>query len=380
MELDGPISHPVDAPPTMTFETMSWDHTPMYGGPSNAVVATPVGLAAGERVPLIVLLPGGAANMQGAVTGFWSWWSEYMLGDTDVALHRGTLTEKDFQNLVRPDELAYFNRLLATTPYRGAVYVTPWVVGRQLDPSPHGHMVAEFLRDLVARVRAKYPVLPSREATGLGGMSSGGMWTLYSGSLCADLFGTLVAEQPFTDDLVPPLHDTVVARSMPQRVRIVTSVDDHQKKSTTALSEWLKKDGIDHDFVEYLGSHSAQFAAGPGGIDALVYFDRVLRGENLDGTKPLPEHDGLAHEVAVRPDRSRAPLDGARDKSSGVASAITWTALGVGATATGIAWARAKRRASPPPEPARTPAPSPAPTPAPAPAQDLPITVDLDDS
>src|SRR5205085_6938600 len=136
----------------------------------------------------------------------WGWWSEYLLGETETALRRGTLTEKDFRLLARAQELEQFNQYLATTPYRGAVIVTPWVVGRQLDPAPHGAMVAAFLRDLVARARNELPVLDAREATGLGGMSSGGLWALHAGSACSDLFGTIVATQPFTEELVKPLR------------------------------------------------------------------------------------------------------------------------------------------------------------------------------
>ncbi|GAC1365419.1 MAG: hypothetical protein NVSMB47_16780 [Polyangiales bacterium] len=347
-ELDDPPSHPVDPPPALRLETLRFEHTAMYGGPSSAIAGIPRDLAPGERLPLIVLLPGGHHNMQGPTTGVWGWWSEYMLGDLDTALRRGSLTERDFQGLVRPPELAAFNGWLASMPYRGAVYVTPWVVGRQLDPAPHGTMVAAFLRDVVARARAELPVLSSREATGLGGMSSGGLWALYAGALDADLFGTVVATQPFTDELVKPIHDTVVARAQPQRLKIVTSTDDHQKKTTTELSESLRRDGVEHELVEYLGAHSAAFAAGPGGLDALLTFDRALRGEAMDGTRPLPDHDGLAQLVAVGPERERPPLPVRAPHGGSVGAATLGGVAGAAALAAGAwAWARGRRERSP---------------------------------
>lgn len=297
--VDGAEAHPIDPPPALEFTIMSWEKTPFYGGPSTAVAAVPKGLAPGERLPLIVLLPGGHHNMQRHDKGCWGWWCEYRLGESDAALRRGTLTNDDFRGLVRPVELEEFNRVLSVTPYRGAVYVTPWVVGRQLEPAPHGAMVTEFLHDLVTRARAELPVIPTREATGLGGMSSGGLWTIYSGSACSDLFGTLIATQPFTEDLLKPLRAAVNARERPQRLRMVTSEFDHQRESTLALSDALKQDGIEHELVDYLGAHSAQFAAGPGGLDALLVFDRALRGEALDGTRPLPPVDGLSLPVAM---------------------------------------------------------------------------------
>ena len=366
-EVDGPLSHPVPPPPQLEFSLLEFEHTPMYGGISHAIAAVPKDLAPGEKLPLAVLLPGGHHNMQGYRTGVWGWWSEYMLGDTDTALRRGTLTEKDFQKLVRPEELAQFNGWLAQTPYRGMVFVTPWVVGRQLDPGPHGTMVADFLRILVARVRAELPVVPTRAGTGLGGMSSGGLWTIYSGSLCSDLFGTLVATQPFTDELVPPLRAVVNARALPQQLRIVSSRDDHQKKTTVALCEQLRADGIELDYVEYLGAHSAEFAAGPGGLDALLVFDRELRGEFLDGTRPVPQHDGLDQPVAVRDDRVRVPLDESHPHvPHGGSSALAWTAAAVGTGA--LAYAALRARPSSPRTPiAVAPLPAALTTPRPPP-------------
>jgi hypothetical protein len=345
-EVDGALAHPVPPPPQLEFKLLEFEHTPMYGGISHAIVAVPKGLAPGEKLPLAVLLPGGHHNMQGYRTGVWGWWCEYMLGQTDTALRRGTLTDRDFLKLVRPEELTQFNGWLASTPYRGMVFCTPWVVGRQLDPGPHGTMVAEFLRIVVARVRAEFPVVQTREGTGLGGMSSGGLWTIYSGSLCSDLFGTLVATQPFTDELVPPLRAVVKARALPQRLRMVSSRDDHQKKTTIALSQALRTDGIDHDYVEYLGAHSAEFAAGPGGLDALLVFDRALRGEYLDGTKPAPPVEAPASIVAVD-ERIQLPVDATRGNVSRESnSALIWTAAAAGAAAIGFGAARVRR--SPP--------------------------------
>ena len=297
--VDGDEAHPVEAPDALELQTWTWDKTPFYGAGTTVIVATPKGLAPGAQLPLVVLLPGGHHTMQRHPVGCWGWWSEYRLGDIDAALRRGRVEPRDFHDLGRAADVEWFNGLLSSTPYRGAVLVTPWVVGRQLDPAPHGAMVTEFLRMLVERARAELPVATTREATGLGGMSSGGLWALYAGAGCSDLFGTVVATQPFTEELLVPLRAAIGARKVPQRLRMVTSEFDHQRKPTVELSEALRADGLEHELVEYAGAHSAQFAAGPGGLDALLVFDRALRGEQLDGTRPLPPHDGLALPIAV---------------------------------------------------------------------------------
>lgn len=330
-------------PPALELRTMTWSKSSFfYDGNTTAVAAVPRGLAPGVELPLVVLLPGGHHNMQRHDKGCWGWWSEYQLGDIDAALRRGTLTEKDFRALGRPQEIEQFNTWLSTTPYRGAVLVTPWVVGRQLDPAPHGAMVAAFLRDLVARCRAELPVSSSREATGLGGMSSGGLWALHAGAACSDLFGTVVATQPFTEELVKPLRAVVNARAIPQKLRMVTSRDDHQRKSTVELSEALRVDKIEHELVEYLGAHSAAFAAGPGGLDALINFDRSLRGELLDGTRPLPERDGLSAAISVDDTPRRSPGSTTAATRKGISPAWPLAAIGAVTAGAAVALRRAK--------------------------------------
>jgi enterochelin esterase-like enzyme len=297
--VDGDDAHPIDPPAALEFRTMTWEKTAFYGGPNTAIVAVPKGLAAGERLPLCVLMPGGHHTLQRREMGCWGWWSEYHLHEADAALRRGVVDKKDFHGHGRDLDLELVNDRLASRPYRGMVFVTPWTVGRQLEPAPHGTMVAEFLRDLVERAREELPVLPTREATGLGGMSVGGMFTLFSGPLCSDLFGHLVATQPFTENLVPPLLEALKNGKQRQTLRMITSDYDHQRESTLALSEGLRVAGIEHELVEYAGPHSATFAAGPGALDAALVFDRRLRGERLDGTRPLPTRDGLIAPMSI---------------------------------------------------------------------------------
>lgn len=335
--VDGEEAHPIDAPAALDLQLWSFEKTAFYGGPSTAVVAIPKNLQPGMRLPLVVLLPGGHHNMQRHDKGCWGWWSEYRLGELDANLRRGNLGIKEFRDLARPSDLERFNGWLESTPYRGAVLITPWVVGRQLQPQPHGAMVSDFLRGLVARAREELPVIPTRDATGLGGMSSGGLWALYAGSACSDLFGTVVATQPFTEELVKPLRTAVTERKHAQRLRMVTSEFDHQRKSTVELSEVLHADGIEHDLIEYPGAHSAAFAAGPGGLDALLSFDRSLRGEELDGTRPLPAHDGLSASVTVDDLPRRVPATLTSVPSPSTRFSPTWPLAAIGVVTAGAA-------------------------------------------
>ncbi len=336
-------SKPIAEPEALQLRLMTWKKTSMNGWGSTAVVAIPKDLAPGELRPLVVLLPGGHHTMQRHAAGCWGWWSEYKLAEIDAALRRGRVDAKDMQGLARARDLQWFNELLATKPYRGAILVTPWVLGRQLDLGPHGAMVRPFLRDLVARAREELPVIPTREATGLGGMSVGGMWTIHAGSALSDLFGTLVATQPFTEDLLKQLRSAVRERSAPQRLRMVTSDADHQRDSTFELSAALKADGVEHELIEYAGPHSEGFAAGPGGHDALLVFDRALRGEQLDGTRALPSRDGLAASIAVDdvPRRTAAPRPVAGEGRP-ISPVLPIAAIGVATAGAAVALRRSR--------------------------------------
>lgn len=296
---DDPVAHEVAPPPSLTFSLMHFRETAFFGGESTAVVATPRDLAPGARLPMAILLPGGHHTMQRHDQGCWGWWSEYQLGDAETALRRGELTRADFKGMGLERHRRAMNELLASRAYRGMVLVTPWVVGRAAWPASNGRQVTSFLRQLVTRARAELPVLATRDATGLGGMSTGGLWTLWSGTACADLFGTLVALQPYTEDLVPQIRQQIAARNGVQRIRMMTSDYDHQRESTLALSDKLTVDGVAHELVDSSGPHSAEFAGGPGALDALLTFDRALRGERPDGTRPLPERDDGFAQVAV---------------------------------------------------------------------------------
>ena len=341
--IEGELGHPVPPPPSLEFRTLSFEHSPLNGGPSTAIAAVPRDLAPGEQLPLVVLLPGGHSNWQPHDAGCWCWWCEYNLGDCDTALRRGALTSADFQDLARPEELESFNRNLASAPYRGVVIVTPWCLTRDSYLEPNGPMNSEWLRVLVDRCRAELPVIPTVAATGLGGMSSGGLWAIYCGSHLPDVFGFVNALQPYTRYLLTVLERAVLSRKGPQRLRIVGAFSDRIHEPTMELVNLLRQDGIDLDYYEYLGMHDGRFVAGPGGIDTLFTFDRVLRGMGPDGLRPLPMQDGLAQELWFAADRARvlpaaAPI--APPSHANVAGTMGWASLAVGGAVLGVAAAR----------------------------------------
>jgi hypothetical protein len=343
---DGELGHPVPPPPSLEFKVMSFEKTPLKDQPSTAIIGVPKDIPAGTKLPLVVLLPGGHSNWQPHDAGSWCWWSEYCLGDCEAALRRGTLTEKDFQELVRPEELTQFDAWLAAKPYQGVIVAAAWCLTRDYVLEPNGSMNSAWLRMLVERCRAELPVIPTREATGIGGMSSGGMWALYCGAQCEDVFGTINTCQPYTRELVTVLRNAIVARKTNQRLRIVGALWDRLKEPTTRLMEGLRADGVPFEYVEYLGKHDQRFAAGPGGIDTLLTFDRGLRDQHMDGSPIHPAAPAIA-----LPKLSEEGLVGGGHGATRVLApelrrSIGWGALAAGGllgAAAAIGAARARR-------------------------------------
>lgn len=323
-EREGPVdengyllAHPVSPPPGFSFRFLEFKDTTMYGGRSLAVAAVPRDLPKGGRAPLVILLPGGHHMMQRFDVGCWGWWSEYLLGEAMTVLRRAPpLTSRHFWDYALPAQLARFDAAVRAVPWRHAVIVTPWVVGRQSELEPHGGMIVPFLREVIDRARAELPVLQTREATGLGGMSAGGMWAIYCGAQLAERVASVIAVQPYTVGLVAKLTAATLARPRAQRLRVLTSEDDHQREATCELAFSLRAAGVELELEEYRGLHRWEFAAGPGVLDSLLHFDRWARGEELDGSRPFARHDG-AREPLV----SAAPAPRPRAEPSASANA-----------------------------------------------------------
>ena len=347
---DGDLGHPVPPPPALEFRVLSFDKTPLKGQPSTAIVGVPKDLPKDAKVPLVVLLPGGHSNWQPHDAGCWCWWSEYDLGYSETALRRGKLETTDFQGLVRPDELTRYNDDLAKAPYRGLAVAAAWCLTRDYVLEPNGKMNSDWLRQLVDRCRAELPVETTRAATGLGGMSSGALWSIYCGAQCEDVFGFVNATQPYTRELVQVLRRAVVARKTDQKLRIVGATEDRIRIPTKELVTYLQGDGADVEYYEYLGKHDQKFAAGPGGLDMLFHFDRALRGQRSDGTYLVPPPsplfaDGVEGARGVLPKAAgQAKLSGFRAKTA-VIGALALGAAAAAALALRRSRADATRRA-----------------------------------
>lgn len=264
-----------------SLRTAVWDFPRTPFGPMRAVVMLPA-RQPGERLPLLVALHGWGETLRGVERGAFGWPRDYELGASDHELRRPSLRREAF--LGQLDEARYqrLRRDLAARPYRGVVVVAPFTPD-VLSPDA-GTLQAGFDRwlveVLVARARRELPVRGEREATGIDGVSLGGLHALEVGLAHPEVFGVVGALQPAVRGRI----DRVLSRHAPspsrpaQRVRLVTSRGDVYRRDVAALDEALRARGVAHDLRVLAGPHDYVFNRGVGGVEMLLFHDRALRG------------------------------------------------------------------------------------------------------
>jgi enterochelin esterase-like enzyme len=257
-------------------------------GPEKALAIVPKWGEPGERFPVLVALHGRGESVRGMDVGARGWLHDYGLGRTIARLRSPPLTREDLKGFVDDARLARINASLAERPFRGLVVVCPWVPDLvnerdriNLDaPLPFGRFVVE---SLLPRALEETPALREPAATGIDGVSLGGRVALVVGLAHADRFGAVAALQPAIQESESP----AIARRAREAVgdarrlwlRIVTSDQDYFRGAIGGLHLALKAEGIEHEHLVIPGPHDYAFNRGPGGIEMLLWHDRVLRGE-----------------------------------------------------------------------------------------------------
>ncbi len=273
------------APPEVAVQTLAFG--PAQGGPQEAVVLAPKGGAANARYPLLVALGGLGETHKGMSAGAAGWLNDYWLDRAMKRLCAPPLTSGDFQNIVDPARLEAINASLAARPYRGLVVACPFtpdlVTKKSLDNAgPFAHFV---VKRLLPRVRKEAPVETTREATGLDGVSLGGRLSLLVGLAQPKAFGAVgVMQAAVYDEEVEEIVKRLaaMARRGGPRVRLLTSDEDFYRDTIEAIHAALADAGVAHDHLLVPGPHGYEFNRGPGGIEMLLWHDRVLRGEAPD--------------------------------------------------------------------------------------------------
>jgi enterochelin esterase-like enzyme len=256
-------------------------------GTERAIVLVPRALDAAERYPVLVALHGRGESVRGVEVGARGWLDDYELGRAISRLRSPPLMREDFRGFVDDARLARMNGSLARRPFRGLVVACPWVPDilssrdrPNLDAAlPFGNFVVE---QLLPRVVAECPARSERAATGIDGVSLGGRASLVVGLAHADRFGAIGTLQPAVQDIESGAIAARARAGLVQgalRLRLVTSDRDPFAPAIAKLHAAFDEGRIDHEYLVIPGPHDYAFNRGPGGIEMLLWHDRVLRGE-----------------------------------------------------------------------------------------------------
>jgi hypothetical protein len=268
-------------PSSPNVQLLEWDLGPQPWGRARAVVLVPTWGGPANRFPVLVALHGRGEALKPPSEGALGWARDYALVRAVDRLRAPPLRAADYEGLVEPARLAETNASLSRHPYGGLVVVCPWLP----DVHPAATVdIADYTRfileALLPKVRAETPALSSPEATGIDGVSLGGVIALRIGLASPARFGAVGGIQPALSDLPPGDWTSLAAAARALRpslkLRLVTSHDDYFHESVSAVSRAWNAGGVAHDFADLPGPHDYIFNRGPGSLDLLLWHDRAL--------------------------------------------------------------------------------------------------------
>jgi hypothetical protein len=242
---------------------------PTWGGPD-------------ARFPVVVALHGRGEAVKAPVEGSLGWPRDYALVRAIDRVRAPPLRDGDYEGLSEPARMAEANASLARRPFGGLVVVCPWLADLHPASTADVTAYARFILDvLLPRVRRETPALAAPEATGIDGVSLGGVIALRIGLTTPEAFGAVGGIQPAFGDGQSgdwtALAQEARARRPEQRLRLLTSHDDYFHDVVVGVDRAWNAAGITHEFADVVGPHDYVFNRGPGSFELLLWNDRALR-------------------------------------------------------------------------------------------------------
>lgn len=240
------------------------------------------GVRRDTNLPTLVALHGKAESLRGPDRGFLGWVVDYRLPDAFGALQRGALTRQDYGGWVRDEHLKQVNAELKSRAFSGLCVVTPFTP--DLLDEPVGSPAIREFGDWVAtvmlpHVRQRFEALSaSRETTAVDGVSLGGRLSLEVGLAHPETFGAVGATQPAITGREQALATLAASTSKRPNIRLLSSDGDPFLGATQRLSELLRGQQVPHSLSVVPGPHNARFNRGPGAIEMLFHYDRLIGG------------------------------------------------------------------------------------------------------
>lgn len=272
----------VEAKPAVVergVDVVEWQFPSEMGGEKRAVVLLPRPIAPGTKLPVLVALH-GLGETTDPITGANGWLKSYALDRTFERLLNAPLFPDDFQNLVTSERLTEINESLAARPFQGMIVACPFLP-KEIGGGMPIELYAKWLGErLLPRIRAELPARDDLASTGIDGVSLGGWAAIRIATARPDLFGAIGTLQPaILDANMVEWATALLAQKLGKRpLRIVTSTEDLYRMPLVELDKRLTAKGIAHEFAITPGPHDYPWNKGPGGIEMLLWHDRVLRG------------------------------------------------------------------------------------------------------
>lgn len=235
--------------------------------------------------PLLVALHGRGETGKGLEGGARGWRDNYHVDRVQDALaHPPIAPGSPVARYVAPNRLERVNRALQDAPYGGVCLACPYTP----DVREHGALAAKpfatfVARELVPKAAEAARIEPRRERVGIDGVSLGGRLALYVGLSRPDVFGRVGALQPAIRAEDAPelaaLAKQALAANPGFRLHLVSSTGDAFLSAIRVLSQQLGEAGVPHDFVVTEGPHDYDWNRSSGGLEMLLWHDRVGRGK-----------------------------------------------------------------------------------------------------
>ena len=272
---------PATTPTSPNVRLLEWDLGAQRWGQARAVVVVPTWGGPQARFPVLVALHGRGEAVKAPAEGAMGWPRDYAMVHALDRVRAPPLRDADYLGFADPARVRDANASLAALPYRGAIVACPWMPDLRFPATGDlGDYARYVCGALLPRIRRETPALSAPEATGIDGVSLGGVAALRIGLSCPDVFGAVggiqAAMQPGQNAEWSALAQAARAARPSMRLRLLTSHDDYFHDAITGVSRAWRAAGIDHDFADVPGPHDYVFNRGPGSLELLLWHDRVL--------------------------------------------------------------------------------------------------------
>lgn len=264
---------------------LAWDLGTTPLGPGYAVVMIPP-TRPGDKWPLVIALHGRGEAKKSPREGALGWAVDYKLRRAMQRLAEPPLTRADFEDFITPERLERINRSLLSRPYRGLIIACPYLPDRLKGEEAFAEApaLAHYLLDQVLeRVRKETPAAADAAATAIAGVSLGGRGALLAAWQRPLRVNHVGGWQPALDteelSQFTALASTALKQNPALQVRLITSEEDYFLSVTRDFHAALRSAAVPVTMEILVGDHSYRFNRGPGAIELLLYYDRVLRGE-----------------------------------------------------------------------------------------------------